>query len=110
MLGTNRSSTPVRPTSAVIAALDGSDNIPSPLKNASATMDGRDSTTPDRNTNSNNATAMDVSADCTNSPASGGRLSTFSEIDREGDETIVDHAALRVVLAGLGESVSCLNR
>ena len=107
MLGTNRSSNPVWPTSAVIAALDGSDNIPKSISNTSAMIDGRDPTTPSPlNANSSNATAMDVSADDTNTPASGGRLSTFSELDQEGDETIVDHDALRDALDGLGEFFS----
>jgi len=102
MIGTNRSTTSVRPTSGVIAALDGIDNISTPINNPCAIMDGRDPT-PGSNANSNNATAMDVSADGTITFASGSRLSTFSEIDQEGDETIVDHAALRDALAGLSE-------
>ena len=84
----------VRPASAVIAALDGSDNVPVSIANTTNTMDGRDP-------------AMDVSVDETNVPE--GRLPTFSELDQESDEIAVDRAALREVLAILGGFYNNLN-
>ena len=79
-----------RPISAVIAALDGSENT-------TVTMDGRDPPMP--SSNNNDPTAMDT--DETNIPE--GRLLTFAEIDEDDDQIVVNPAALREVLAVLGK-------
>jgi len=107
MIGDNCNTASVQPTSLVIAALDGSDYAPASIDNSAITMDGRDTPTPSSSVNLNKATAMDVSVDGTHVPEC--RLSTFSELDQEGDETTISRTALREVLAILGEFFNNIN-
>ena len=88
--------------------LDGSDYAPASIDNGAITMDGRDTPTPSlASVNLNEAMAIDVSVDGTHVPE--GRLSTFSELDQEGDKTTVSCAALYKVLAILGEFFNNIN-